>query len=175
MSFRNKLMFGLLLGLAAFSSCQRDDICPESTQTTSLLIIRFYDVEDRTTLQSPTNLRIRAVGDTTFYTGDDFNTDSLAVPLRTNADETSYEFIFNYAEGDDIDPNSPVEQNNTDTITFSYIRDQEYLNRACSFKINYSGLDVETEGGEDGAWIQAYQIEQEEVIDETEAHLFLYY
>ncbi|MDT0643312.1 DUF6452 family protein [Zunongwangia sp. F363] len=175
MIFRNRLFFGLLLMLVAFSGCQRDDICPESTQTTSLLIIRFYDVDDRVTFQSPTNLQIKAVGDTTVYTNDLFNTDSLAIPLRTDADVTSYEFTFNYAEGDDIDPDSPVEQNNTDTLTFSYIRDQEYLNRACSFKINYSELDVETEAGEDGAWIQAYQIEQEEVTNETEAHLSLYY
>ncbi|MDT0676314.1 DUF6452 family protein [Autumnicola musiva] len=173
MIFRNKFLLGLLLAITAFSGCQKDDICPASTQTTSLLIIRFYDIEDRETPQPPLNLRISAVGDTAIYTNDLFNADSIAVPLRTDADITAYEFTFNYAEEED--PESPVEQNNTDTISFSYIREQEYLNRACSFKIDYSGLKVEVEPGEDEAWIEDFQIEQEEVIDETEAHLSLYY
>ncbi|MDT0646560.1 DUF6452 family protein [Zunongwangia sp. F260] len=171
-SFYSKTIFIALASILLFAGCQRDDICPASTQTTSLLVMRFYDIEDRETPQAPINLRIKAVEDTSVFMLD-VNRDSIAIPLRTDQDITSYEFTFNYAEEED--PDSPVEQNNTDIIDFYYAREEIYLNRACSFKINYSGLNARIDPGEDGAWILDYVIEQEEVENENNAHISFYY
>ncbi|MDT0650621.1 DUF6452 family protein [Autumnicola edwardsiae] len=171
-SFYSEKIFIALATILLFAGCQRDDICPASTQTTSLLVIRFYDVENRDTPQAPINLRIKAVEDTSVLMLN-VNQDSLAIPLRTDQDITSYEFTFNYAEEED--PESPVEENNTDIIDFYYARDQEYINRACSFKINYSGLNARIDPGDDAAWISDFVIEQEEVENENNAHISFYY
>ncbi|MDT0687821.1 DUF6452 family protein [Autumnicola psychrophila] len=171
-SFYSETIFIALASILVFAGCQRDDICAASSQTTSLLVMRFYDIEDRETPQAPINLRIKAVEDTSVFMLN-VNRDSIAIPLRTDQDITSYEFTFNYAEEED--PDSPVEQNNTDIIDFYYAREEIYLNRACSFKVNYSGLNARIDPGEDGAWILDYVIEQEEVENENNAHISFYY
>ncbi|MDT0691863.1 DUF6452 family protein [Salegentibacter sp. F188] len=171
-TFYSERIFIALATILLFSGCQRDDICPASTQTTSLLVISFYDIEDRETPQGPLNLQIKAAEDTLVFL-ENVNEETYAIPLRTDQDITTYEFTYNYAEEED--PDSPVEQNNTDIIDFFYAREEVYLNRACSFKVNYSGLDTRIDPGEDGAWILDYVIEQEEVENENNTHISFYY
>ncbi|MFD1096209.1 DUF6452 family protein [Salegentibacter chungangensis] len=158
--------------LLSLMGCQKDDICPESTQTTPLLVLRFYDAQERDNAQAPINLSVREINnDTTWLYR--VNRDSIVIPLRTDADQTQYEFILNDQESDTI-PDQSIETN-TDLLTFSYAREQEYINRACSFKINYLDLKLQVDGEEDGEWIQDIFIEQTEVTDEASAHISLYY
>ena len=52
----------LVIGFTT-NSCQRDDICPESTATTPKLIITFYDINvTPTELKDVPSLSITAVG-----------------------------------------------------------------------------------------------------------------
>lgn len=162
----------LIIGLV-LSGCQRDDICPESTQTTSMLVIRFYDILERDNPQAPINLSIKEVGNENEYFKRQ-NLDSIAIPLRTDQDLTTYEFILN----DPVNADEPGDQSiptNKDIITFTYAQEQDYINRACSFKVNFIDLKVNLEEGEDGAWIGDYFIEQTEVENEANAHLSIYY
>ena len=175
----------LVFSLIALLGCQRDDICPESTATTPLLILRFYENEEPFDPLPPQNLSINEEGNEEYVTVRNQNgqvieyfrytQDSLAIPLRTDSDITSLEFTVNTPpasqEGEE-DPENPV---NTDVITFSYGRQEEYINRACAFKINYVGLKAELDGGEDSRWIQDIQIEQANIEDQNQAHVSIFF
>lgn len=143
----------LLLG------CQKDDICPEGTETTPLLLIEFYDPEDPTRLKAVQNLEVRAVGMEESYLGP-VTTNEISIPLRTDQNSTEYIFTLNGGSAEE----------NEDRVTFSYSPNPEYLNRACGFKINYSNLDVVVHGDDDN-WILSEIILLENVENETEAHI----
>jgi hypothetical protein len=153
-----KWLFSLLF-LALLSGCQKDDICPEGTATTPLLIIEFIDSEDPTRLKAVQNLEVRAVGMEESYLGP-VTTNEISIPLRTDQNSTEYIFTFN----------SGSDEENEDRVTFSYDPDPEYINRACAYRINYTSLDVVVHG-DDNNWILSEIILQENVENETEAHI----
>lgn len=144
------------------SGCQKDDICPESTQVTPLLIIEFYDVEDNTRLKAVQSLTVQAVGEEEPLSASS-TTNQIAIPLRTDQNTTQYEFIRN----------SGAETENIDTISFFYNPSPEYLNRACGFKVNFLGLQAEIVE-DDNNWILDDIEQQTNVENETEtAHLHI--
>ena len=146
--------FFLLLG------CQRDDICPEGTETTPLLVIEFYDPLDPTRLKAVPNLSVRAAGKEEILL-DSETVNTISIPLRTNENFTEY--IFTTNTGSD--------EENEDIVSFTYSPDPEYLNRACGFKVNYNSLDVAVHSDENN-WILSETIVQESVENETEAHIY---
>lgn len=151
----------LFLGsfILILSGCQKDDICPEGTETTPLLVIDFFDTEDPTRQKAVQNLVVRGAGMEEAVLGP-VTTNSISIPLRT--DENSTEYIFTY--------NSGSEEENQDVVTFLYSPNPEYLNRACGFKVNYSNLDVSVHGDDDN-WIISEIILQDNIENETEAHI----
>lgn len=163
-----KILFFTIGLCLLISGCQRDDICPEGTPITPLLIIEFYDTEDPTRLLSVPNLLVQAIGEDTLLEPESVN--RIAIPLRTDQSTTDYLFVRN----------SGTANENIDTITFSYDPAPEYLNRACGFIVNYIGLDASTHRDEDN-WINSeliietdIEIEIEtEIEDETEAHIYI--
>ncbi|WP_423818839.1 DUF6452 family protein [Salinimicrobium sp. TIG7-5_MAKvit] len=140
--------------------CQRDDICPEGTETTSLLVIEFYDPLDPTRLKAVSNLMVRASGKEEILMGPT-TVNTVSLPLRTDENFTEYIFTIN----------SGSEEENADTVTFTYSPDLEYLNRACGYKVNYNSLDVAIHEDENN-WILSETIIQESVENETEAHIY---
>lgn len=140
--------------------CQKDDICPEESETTPLLVIEFYDPEDPTRLKAVPNLMVRASGMEEVLLGP-VTTNSISIPLRTN--ENSTEYIFTSNSGSE-------EEENQDVVTFLYSPNPDYLNRACGFTVNFSNLDVTVHGDEDN-WIISEIILQDNIEDETEAHI----
>lgn len=157
----NRLQKWLFLGVFIFLTlgCQKDDICPPGTETTPLLIIEFYDPDDPTRLKAVQNLMVRASGMEEAYLGP-VTTNEIRIPLRTDENSTEYTFTFN----------SGSDEENEDRVTFSYSPTTEYLNRACGFKINYRNLDVVVHQDEN-PWILSEIILQENVENETEAHI----
>jgi len=180
-----KTIFSFLffLTIIVSLSCQRDDICAESIDTTPLLIIRFYDIENTDELKDPQNLSIRSVDSdsTDFVTNTGGSTpiqyfrysqDSIAIPLKTTTDLTEYVFTLNTEEGDSTATNSGVR----DTISFTYGRREEYINRACAYKISYIGLKVDASSETAGSnWIQDIQIEEPNVEDQNQAHVSIFF
>ncbi|MFD1079834.1 DUF6452 family protein, partial [Longispora fulva] len=59
---------------------------------------------------------------------------------------------------------------NEDVVTFTYDPTPVYLNRACGYKIAYRNLDV-TVTNDDDNWIQGEIVLQENVENETAAHI----
>lgn len=154
------------LTILLFSGCEKDDICVDAV--TPQLIIRFYDNENFLNTKDVVNLKV---------IGEDMEepiinrvtTDSIAIPLRTLEDTTTFVFLTN--SGDDDEGN---EVGIPDTITFTYLRNEIYVSRACGYKTNYEQLSYTTPI-EDFDWITNLIIVNNDVTDETAAHINIYH
>lgn len=145
----------------AFNGCTRDDICPEGSETTPLLIVVFKDILDPTAAKAVPNLTVRADYNNNVDVLIASNIDSIAIPLRTGANDTRFQFINENAGGTFT---------NTDIISFLYQREDIYLNRACGFKTIYNELNYNLVGDPNN-WLLNIQIETQTVKDETETHV----
>ena len=165
-----KLLLILLIGLSfSQSSCERDDICAETTTTTPLLVIEFYDVNNPSLLKAPNNLTVTTLdGENTISVLTAVNLESIAIPLRTNDELTTYSFTINTAEDDE-------EEQNIDVLSFTYAITDEFVNKACGFRVVYDDLQNANDPREDGPWIQNIDIENPTVDDQTEAHISIFH
>ena len=166
-----KKIFLLVLTAFAFSGCEKDDICDETTPTTPRLIVEFYDISNPTTLKNVINLGIIAPGFTSgiAFTG----VSKIEVPLKTTEDTTTFSFIQN---GSDTDTTN----NNTDVIQINYSRNTVYVSRACGYKTvftlnNPSGIVQTDATTPDGLWIQDIDIVTTNIETENEIHVKFYY
>jgi hypothetical protein len=153
-----KWLFSAVI-LLLFAGCQKDDICPQGTETTPMLVIEFYDAADPSSLKAVSNLVVIASGKEERFFGPT-TANTVSIPLKTDETFTEYRFIL--ANG------SPNE--NEDIVTFTYTPTPVYLNRACGFKIAYENLDVTVTSDEDN-WILGEIVLQENVENETAAHI----
>ncbi len=164
----------VLAGLFLLPGCQRDDICPESTDTTPLLIIRFYDNNSPEKPKAPLDLSINELNNDTLL-AHRISQDSIAIPLRTNVDITQYELTINAPELGENEDGDEADQTNTDLLSFTYATDEIYINRACAFKVNFIDLKLALNAREDGPWIENFIIEETTIEDETNAHISIYH
>lgn len=160
------MFFLFLLCCLWLSSCERDDICAESTPTTPLLVIDFFDQDNPSELKAPNNLLIIAQGSTE---GLLLNSSSVSLPLRTDEDQTQYTFVLNFESED------PDNIENADSIFFNHVRQEEYISKACGFRITYQALQDEIIAGNDGSWVDNITIVNTTVEDETEAHIRIFH
>ncbi len=170
----NRIAFGILLflGLSLFLGCEKDDICVDAD--TPLLIIRFFDIENRTEFKVVPSLRVIGIDN-----GNPVNTfvdrlstlDSIAIPLKTTEDITSFSFIVG-SEDDE----SGEEIGKIDTIQFNYTAEEVFISRACGFIINYDNLDTDFTPANEN-WIQQIEIVKSLVMTEEEvtAHVKIYH
>lgn len=168
-----KILVPAVVLIMLILGCQRDDICPETTETTPMLVLRFYDAEERESTGRPTNLSIRSmVNDSIKTLYQRINEDSIAIPLRTDQNTTTYTFtIFDSESNDENQEFTP----DTDTLTFTYGSEEIYVNRACAYKVIYNSVKLTVEGGDDGEWIDSFIIEEPNIEDDTEAHINIYF
>jgi len=162
-----KVILLLIIIGASFTSCERDDICAETTPTTPRLIIRFFDNDMPENLQAVESLNAIALGDDNvpitisgFVT---MSTDSLTLPLRTDADQTR--FILTLNSNDDA-------TSNIDTLTVNYEREDIFVSRACGFSTNFNNIMILVEPDADNWILDSVIIPgRENVTDETAAHV----
>jgi hypothetical protein len=172
-----KKPFLLLLILAlSFSSCEKDDICDANTVTTSRLVISFYDINNSSVLKSVTNLKIIGEGITegVSFNGSTFiNGSTVSIPLKTDADVTSFSFVLNFG-------NSNTALINEDILKFNYSRTDIFVSRACGFKTEFT-LDpitpfVHTDAAvADEKWIQYIAVKNSIIDNENETHLEIFF
>lgn len=163
-----KRIFLLLLISFIFSSCEKDDICDETTPTTPKVVIEFYDIANPTVLKNVTNL---GVFNTDFSIGFGFNAVSKAkIPLKTFQDAAVFYFIQNGSA-------DPGTDDNSDEVTFNYTRKNVYISRACGFKTVYT-LDATnpvTVTADGSNWIQNVTVSQPNIENENETHVKIYF
>lgn len=158
----------LLFIIVSLSGCERDDLCAEDTLTTPKLIIRFFDIVTGSELKQPNELLIRPIGvmDSIFFPT---NVDSIAIPLQTDSSITTFEFSIN------ADTTNDETIQNRDTISFQYTVEQEYISSACGFRATFNGLDFtgpQQEVSEN--WIKQIDIQNRNITDEQETHVFIF-
>ncbi|MCM4168952.1 hypothetical protein KCTC52924_00282 [Arenibacter antarcticus] len=177
-----KLPFALLLGLiVVFTitvlSCEKDDICVDGS--TPLLVVRFYDVANRTELKKVPSFRIVGIGQNTTVIGiaDRSDLDSIAIPLKVTENTTGFYFIANSADVDTQDSDGEpikVEGGDIDSLYFNYNRTEKFVSRACGHIANYenlsSDLKLESEN-----WIKDIEFITPLVDNSTEAHVKIYH
>lgn len=171
------LIIFLITGIIIFTACEKDDICVEGD--TPLLVISFYDFDDRTTLKKVPLLRVAGIGNefainllsnsNSESITDRVNIDSIAIPLKIDAIETSFGFITNSADDD-----MGVETGNVDVVSFNYERKDVFVSRACGFVANYDNLSNELTTDTDN-WIKEIEIVTPLVENTTAAHVKIYH
>ena len=141
-------------------SCERDDICLETTAGSPNLIILLLDSENNDTRKIPTGFLIRAIGSDNVLTNN--LNDSIVLPLNTKEKISQFEFIINFEN----------ENKNIDTLQINYKRIDKYINRACGYRSNFileqSPIRLLNPGDN---WIKGFIILKDTISDETTAHL----
>lgn len=163
---KNILLVLLLIICFGQSACERDDICAESTPTTPLLVIDFFDANNPDEPKVPANLAVFENGEIDINNVRLFNASSIGIPLRTDVDQTVYQFVLNSTAVEDSE-----EEFNTDLLTFTYERSEDFVSKACGFRVTYDGLFAQSEGGDDNSWINDLEILTPLVVNDTITHI----
>ncbi|WP_460218692.1 DUF6452 family protein [Psychroserpens sp. MEBiC05023] len=162
-------------------SCERDDICAETTATTPQLIIRFYDINDQDETKQVRQLEIKGLQDDgTPIEGEPIlnrtNTDSIVLPLRFQMEEETTT-RFQLEKDADFNNDDPETESNIDIISVTYTPEFVYVSRACG---NKSIFNFGTTGGitritDTDNWIVNTEILTETIDNENEAHIIIYH
>jgi hypothetical protein len=174
-----KIVSLLLLVFFTFSSCEKDDICDANISTTPRLVIQFYDITNQTELKNVTNLKVIGDGKTEGIvfnqsaTGEAkhlANGSTISIPLKTDVNTTKYSFILN----------SGSDSSNEDEIKFEYTRENSYVSRACGFKTIFTFDPTNPYSHTDSAipdllWIKDIRIEKNNIVNENETHVKIYF
>ncbi|MFT5738596.1 MAG: hypothetical protein ACI9SG_002953 [Maribacter sp.] len=159
----------LFLYLLTVASCEKDDICVEGN--TPLMVIEFFDINNRDNLKNVTTLRVVGEGQTVTVNTvtDRTNLNTITIPLKTAADTTGFLLIANSASNDD-----GFELGNIDTVSFNYARLEDFKSRACGFIVNYEGLNGVFQTDTDN-WIQDIEIMRTEIINSDSTHVKIFH
>ena len=154
-------------------SCERDDICPESTPTTPRLIIDFLDLQNQDIVKSAENFRVESAEDPEMVI-DDYQgggtVSSIILPLKTTGNETRFVFYRDYEE----DTDGTVIDGNPDVVVINYETEEIYVSRACGYKTIYKNVTIAVENDTDN-WINLIEPinENQSIEDETTTHFNL--
>lgn len=124
-------------------SCERDDICPESSPTTPSLIIDLLDFENSENLKNAPRLLVIGTieGNKVALPGYEGNSQqsSLILPLKTDEDSTSFELVQNA----EFDSENNLIGGNIDLINITYTREEIYVSRACGYKTIFKDVIID--------------------------------
>jgi hypothetical protein len=157
----------LILLITILNSCEKDDLCTPDQAVTPRLIIEFKDALSPLENKAVERLQVQEIGSSEFAPlNDDGATtltsiETISIPLRTDSNRTSYNFILN---------ESGVL--NSDNIDFTYNLDEEYVSRACGFRVVYNGLiAVLTPESTGVQWIQNVAVVEQSITNNTDIHV----
>ena len=158
----------LLFIAFVYLGCEKDDVCPSTTQTTPRLIIEFYDITAPDQIKSVPGLFVIGLdpdlNEISIYNELVSTRSSIALPLQNNSIQTQFKLYKSY---DVIDS---VVIGNPDIITITYEIETVYVSRACGYINNYSvqTFSVETDNEQ---WLINSEILSTQVINENEIHV----
>jgi hypothetical protein len=164
-----KKIFTILLLALSLSSCEKDDICDETVSTTPRVVIEFYDAINQNTPKNITNLKIVASGFTTALSGTT-GVNKIKLPLQTDLDATTWQFIANGLDTD-------ATNDNEDVLNFTYSRETIYISRACGYKVVFDLNNTNTNlvAIDGNNWIDHISIIQTTINNEDETHIKIYF
>ena len=146
--------------------CTRDDICPDDTQTTPLLVIKFMDISNPTQVKAVDNLRI-TLANTSQTEIVPATTDTLyKIPLNPITTSVDYNFTKGY-EG--TEPN-------TDAFNVTYQRGADiYINRACGFRTSFTDIEATIQAEGSANWMLGNSINNTTVENEDITHITIFH
>ncbi|MCK7590453.1 DUF6452 family protein [Subsaxibacter sp. CAU 1640] len=158
------------------SSCERDDICAEATQTTPHLVIEFYDINDPDVLKDVRQLSVRGF-DRDDNPLDDITVESpfssITLPLYFQNEGENVVSRFSIEKDTDFRLDSdPATESNVDIIEISYTPQFEYVSRACGYKSIFTNLSI-TVVQDGNNWILSNEVIFTTIENENEAHILL--
>lgn len=179
----------LLLIFLVLLSCERDDICPESTPTTPRLLVEFYDVTEQETIKSVLGLTVYGEGlydpdaenpDTSKLLVNNANTSAVALPLIVGEDgeQTTTRYIIERDTNLRLD-NDNTTNSNIDIIEITYTTTLQFVSRACGFKATFTDLRVTVENDADN-WINSIgyaegNVNAITIENEADAQVFIFH
>ncbi|MGE4347168.1 MAG: DUF6452 family protein [Flavobacteriaceae bacterium] len=160
-----------LLCFGALSKCEKDDICPQGTPTTPMVVIDFYEYLNPSVKKGFQKVEVIEIDNPNSILVFE-NTDRILLPLRTDSPQSNYIFRLTYI-------NINTEVTNEDLVEIRYEKEDIYLSRACGYKSNFTLLDSEplnpnpkvSDYGNDEFWIKEYIVRQPVITNENETHL----
>ena len=174
------VLFILITLIISYYSCERDDICPESTPTTPSVIIDVFDFTNQESKKNIFNLVIAGVDNDDILPGYSFvSSSNLVLPLKTTENSTRYTLIKEASVNDNGTPDDPTDDfidGNYDTITLNYSRENVYVSRACGYKTIYKNVTLTIEEDNDN-WILSQQPlnPNQSVEDESTTHFNIFH
>ena len=158
----------ICLFLIVIFSCEKDDICSGTTQTTPRLVIEFYDLSapeevlavpglfaiglDAEDLEVPINNEIVTTRS------------SITLPLKTDDILTELKLYKSYVLVDGVVNGNP------DTIKITYNTENVYVSRACGYKTNFNiltfGITIDSD-----QWMISSEILLTEITNENDIHV----
>ncbi|WP_242205336.1 DUF6452 family protein [Aestuariivivens insulae] len=171
----------LVVLLTSHFSCERDDICPETTSTTPRLIIDLYDFSNQEEKKNVIDFRVQGVDNDEVLP--DYNvikaTNNIILPLRTDTNKTEYMLHIDYAVNDNGTPDNTDDdftEGNQDIISINYTTEEVYVSRACGYKTIFKNVTLSIVSDNDN-WIKLKEsvTENQSVEDETTTHFNLYH
>lgn len=159
--------FALAAIILVTFGCTKDDICEETAPTTPRLVIEFKDNLNRDEVKAVNALQvlINDVDSTEVFVSTLATDTLISIPLNTEALFSEFQFVLN--SNDTINTN-------TDLLTFTYSREDVYINRACAFRVTYNDLNPMLTDDPDN-WILDTAILKTTIEDETEVHLTIFH
>jgi hypothetical protein len=158
-------------------SCEKDDLCAETTPTTPRLVLGFFSATNSTEARS-LDLNVFTEG-----SQDTIRLGALrqvSLPLRTDGTATKWALTYNRPDinfPDGIDAN-------TDYLEFKYTTREEYVSRACGYKILFT-LEDDTDlvrnpvisevPGSTRLWIDDAEVLTTNIENENDIHIKVYF
>jgi hypothetical protein len=160
-------IFLLLTATILFNSCEKDDLCTPDQAVTPRMVIEFKDALSPSENKAVDRIQVQEIGSSDFAPLDSAgstslnDTETISIPLRTNSSTTSYNFV--------LTKDGTI---NSDNIDFSYVLEEEYVSRACGFRIIYNNLSYEQIAESTGTpWIQQVVVVAADVTNNTDIHV----
>ncbi|MDG1374229.1 MAG: DUF6452 family protein [Flavobacteriaceae bacterium] len=158
----------ICLFLIVIFSCEKDDICPETTQTTPRLVIEFYNLSSPDEILAVPGLF--AIGldadglEVPIYNEIVTTRSSITLPLKTNDIITEFKLYKSYDVVDGVVSGNP------DTIKITYEAEDVYVSRACGYKTIF---DIQTFAitSDSDQWMIGSDILIREITNENDIHV----
>ena len=167
----------LIISFSLLVACEKDDICAETTPTTPQLVITFKDANNINENKAVESLAVYAIENnelTLIETINGINADSIAIPLRNDIGISNFKFYKNHSQ---IDGVIQGEENHF-YVDYSIVN--IFVSRACGFINNYIDLsalnyDPNIFGAPNGVWISGYEVINQIVENENQAHVNIFH
>jgi hypothetical protein len=183
-----KLKFFILFITLVLISCERDDICAESTETTPRLKIEFYDASSVDDLKSVPRLTLYGEGlvmdemgtpiepiassDATIAFNENVNAADLPLQIGTENTVITSRFVLEKDSNLRLDDTGV---SNIDILEISYTPEFAYVSRACGYKSIFTNLTVTLVADADNWISNNIEITETTVENENTVHVRIFH